>query len=201
MTLWVIRVDIAMSAAWSAIHNTGHYHIRLRPVCLPPSCARSANNGHSRRSSRIRASVDRATHDARSCTRRAGIPTATNLRGMCCQDAEPGFGLIAVWRKTAQGRRSADRRPSDGKIKAAACGTVGRQNRTNRSDSWRSVRESMTACGFAQLIEQSKLCAPRVFRLKLRQAQGHDRLARRCRTAAGPSRLALCTTGVAGLRP
>jgi len=128
--LGVIRVDIAMSAAWSAIHNTGHYHVRLRPVCLPPSCTRSANNGHSRRSSRIRASVDRATHDARSCTRRVGIPTATNLRGMCCQDAEPGFGLIAVWRKTAQGRRSADRRPSDGncavEIGQFYCGTRGR---------------------------------------------------------------------------
>jgi len=37
-------------------------------------------------------------------------------------------------------------------------------------------------------------------RLKLQQAQSHDRLARRCRTAAGPSRLALCTTGAAGLR-
>jgi hypothetical protein len=107
--LGVIRVDIAMSAAWSAIHNTGHYHVRLRPVCLPPSCTRSANNGHSRRSSRIRASVDRATHDARSCTRRVGIPTATNLRGMCCQDAEPGFGLIGSLAKDRAG--SAERRP------------------------------------------------------------------------------------------
>jgi hypothetical protein len=124
-----------------------------------------------------------------------------NLQGDCRLALGLVFYLIAVLRRIAQDRRRAHRRPSDGKIKAAACGTVGRQNRTNRSDSWRSVRESMTACGFAQLIEQSRLCAPRVFRLKLRQAQGHDRLARRCRTAAGPSRLALCTTGVAGLRP
>jgi hypothetical protein len=43
--LWVIRVHIAMSALSSAIHNTGHYHVRPRPVCLSPSCARSANNG------------------------------------------------------------------------------------------------------------------------------------------------------------
>jgi hypothetical protein len=115
--IWVIRVDITMCAAWSAIHNTGHYHVRLRPVWLPPSCARSANNGHSRRSSRVPASVDRATHDARSYTRRVDIATATNLHAMSCRDAEPGFCLIAVWRRTAQDRRGAHRRPSEGKIK------------------------------------------------------------------------------------
>lgn len=43
----VIRVDIAMSALSSAIRNTGHYHVRPRPLRLPPSCARSENNGHS----------------------------------------------------------------------------------------------------------------------------------------------------------
>ncbi|MFL6823527.1 MAG: hypothetical protein ACJ8FA_13245 [Xanthobacteraceae bacterium] len=31
-----------MSDLSSAIHNTGHYHVRPRPVCLPSSCARSA---------------------------------------------------------------------------------------------------------------------------------------------------------------
>jgi hypothetical protein len=35
------RVDIAMSTARSAIHNTGHYHVRLRPVWLPLSCTGS----------------------------------------------------------------------------------------------------------------------------------------------------------------
>jgi hypothetical protein len=58
--VWVIRGDIAMSALSSAIHNTGHYHVRPRPVCLPPSCALSANNGHSRRSPCVLASVDLA---------------------------------------------------------------------------------------------------------------------------------------------
>src|SRR5579883_3142551 len=77
------------------------------------------------------------------------------------------FCPFAIWRGIAQERRGPNRRPSDGKIKAAACGTVGRQNSIARSDTWRSVRESMTACRFAQLIEQSKLCAPCVFRLKL----------------------------------
>ena len=47
--LWVIRVDMAMSALSSAIDGTGHYHVRPRPVCLWPSCVRSANNGHNRR--------------------------------------------------------------------------------------------------------------------------------------------------------
>jgi hypothetical protein len=36
------RVDIAMSGLSSAIHNTGHHHVRPRPVCLSSSCARSA---------------------------------------------------------------------------------------------------------------------------------------------------------------
>jgi hypothetical protein len=119
---------------------------------------------------------------------RFDISTATNLRGIRCRSAWSVFCPFAIWRGIAQERRGPNRGPSDGKIKAAACGTVGRQNSIARSDTWRSVRESMTACRFAQLIEQSRLCAPRVFRPKLQQARSHDRLARRCRTAAGPSR-------------
>jgi hypothetical protein len=38
-----------MSALTSAIHNTRHYHVRPRPVCLSSSCTGSANNGHSSR--------------------------------------------------------------------------------------------------------------------------------------------------------
>src|SRR5258708_33172885 len=68
LPVWVIRVDIAVSALSSAIYNTGHYSVRPRPVCLPPSCARSANNGHSRRSSCVLASLDLATRDARTVT-------------------------------------------------------------------------------------------------------------------------------------
>src|SRR6266487_6176826 len=63
-----IRIDIAMSALSSAIHSTGHYHVRPRPICLPLSCARSANNGHSRCSSCVLASLDLATRDARTVT-------------------------------------------------------------------------------------------------------------------------------------
>ena len=36
----VKSVDFGTSALASAIHNTGHYHVRLGPVCLAPSCAR-----------------------------------------------------------------------------------------------------------------------------------------------------------------
>jgi hypothetical protein len=56
--LWVMRDDIAMSALSSAIHNTGHYQVRPRPVCLPLSRAGSANNGHSRSSSCVLALLD-----------------------------------------------------------------------------------------------------------------------------------------------
>src|SRR6266566_4906763 len=41
----------------SAIHDTGYCHIQPRPVCLPSSCVRSANNEHSRRSPCVLASV------------------------------------------------------------------------------------------------------------------------------------------------
>jgi len=32
-----------MSALSSAVDNTGHYHVRPRPVCMSPSYVRSAN--------------------------------------------------------------------------------------------------------------------------------------------------------------
>jgi len=189
-----------MSALLSAIHNTGQCHIRRRAARLSSSCIRFAISRPQPPQLLRPAWVDLANM---TC-----CATAKGPHNRCNESAPKllprcfaCFCQIAIWRRIAWERRRANHRPSDGKIKAAACGTVGRQNRTNRSGSWRSVRESMTACGFAQLIEQSKLCAPRVFRPKLQQARSHDRLARRCRTAAGPSRLALCTTGAAGLRP
>jgi hypothetical protein len=126
--------------------------------------------------------------------------TATTLPRLLCRGAWSEFCLIAIWRSAAQERRGAEHRPSDGKIKGARCAAVGRQNSIDRSDTWRSVRESMTACRFAQLIEQSRLCAPRVFRL------GHSRhrAITVWRAAAGPpqppSRLALCTTDACGSR-
>ena len=104
-----------MSALSSAIHNTGHYHVRPRPVCLPPSCARSANNGHSRRSSCVLASLDLVTRDARTVTN--GL--AYRLPQTCDRSAAGVLGLvscsIAVWRRTSQERRGPDCRPSEGK--------------------------------------------------------------------------------------
>jgi len=66
--LWVIRVDIAMSALSSAIHNIGHYH---------------ANNGHNRRSSCVLASLDLATRDARTVTNDA----AYRLQQTCARSS------------------------------------------------------------------------------------------------------------------
>jgi hypothetical protein len=60
--------DAMSMAAWGSFAST----LPCRPsrplsttpdiTTLPPSCARSANNGHSRRSSRVPDSVDRARH-------------------------------------------------------------------------------------------------------------------------------------------
>jgi hypothetical protein len=88
--LWVIRVDIVMSALSSAIHKSGHYHVRPRPRLLAVFLCRSANNGHSRCSSCVLASLDLATREARAVTKRFGISTATNLRRICCR----GVGLV-----------------------------------------------------------------------------------------------------------
>jgi hypothetical protein len=46
-----------------------------------------------------------------------GISTATNLHEICCQGAWSGFCSIAIWRRGAQERRGAGRRPPYGKIK------------------------------------------------------------------------------------
>jgi hypothetical protein len=43
--VWVNRVDIAMSASSSAIHNTGHHHVRARPVSLSPACGKMQSTG------------------------------------------------------------------------------------------------------------------------------------------------------------
>jgi len=53
---------IAMFDLSSAIHKTGHYHVRPRPVGLLPSCVRSANNGQNRHSSCALASLDLRRH-------------------------------------------------------------------------------------------------------------------------------------------
>jgi hypothetical protein len=44
---WVIRVIIAMSALSSAIHNTGHYHVRPRPLGAGSSAQTAGFGGFS----------------------------------------------------------------------------------------------------------------------------------------------------------
>jgi hypothetical protein len=134
-----------MSALSSAIHSTGHYHVRPRPICLPLSCARSARNGHSRCSSCVLALLDLATRDARTVTN----DSAYRLQQTCERSAAGvlvWFCSIEVWRRAAQQRRGAERRPSDGKIKGARCAPVGRQKSIDRSDTPHEVQESTTAC-------------------------------------------------------
>ena len=48
----------ATSALASAIHSTGHYHVRLGPVCLAASCARIAYDRRNRGSSGGLSSID-----------------------------------------------------------------------------------------------------------------------------------------------
>jgi hypothetical protein len=115
VTYGSIRVDIAMSAISSAIHNTGHYHVRPRPVCLSRSCFRSAKNRHSR-SSCVLASLDLATRD----TRAAAKEPASRLQRSCAEPAARVLGLIFSDRSLAKGRAGmagADRRSNDGKKK------------------------------------------------------------------------------------
>ena len=128
-----------MSHLSSAIHNTGHYHARARPVCSSSSCARSANNGHSRRSSRVLASLNLATRDARAVTNESAYrlqrTCAESAAGMLCLvfvRSQFGAGQRRIW-----GRRP---RPSDGKIKGARCGQVGEVKKSGISASCGDVR-------------------------------------------------------------
>jgi hypothetical protein len=89
---------------------------------LSSSCARSANNGAQQPQLLRLALLDLATPDARAFTK----DSTYQLQRTCAESAAGVLGLvfrpIAVWRRTAQERRGANRRPSDGNIKAARCG-------------------------------------------------------------------------------
>lgn len=50
---------------------------------------------------------------------------------------------------------------SDGKIKAAGCGTVGRLKSVAGSAPWREAQPGATACQLAQLIGLARFRAPR----------------------------------------
>jgi hypothetical protein len=106
------------------------------------------------------ASFDLATRDARTVTK----DSAYRLQRTCERSVAgcwSGFFSIAVWRRAALERRGADRRPSDGKIKAARCGAVGRLKSAGRSDSWHEARFCTTACAFGQPVGKPRLRAPR----------------------------------------
>jgi hypothetical protein len=79
-----------MSALSSAIHNAGHYHVRPRPVCLSPSCARSANSEHSRRGSCVwlRSIWRHVTHVRSPKIRHIDC---NEPAGICCRGAWSGF--------------------------------------------------------------------------------------------------------------
>jgi hypothetical protein len=108
----------------SAIHNNGHYYVRPRPVCLSLSCARSAKNRHSRRSSCVLASLDLATRDARAATQELGISTATNLRRTRRQSAWSDFfsdrSLAKDSAGTARSRPPTERWQDQSKLAFAA---------------------------------------------------------------------------------
>src|SRR5467141_3037570 len=57
-------------------------------------------------------------HDARAARQRVDIAAAMSLHGNCCLSASPGSCQIATLRRIMRDWRGADRRPSDGKIKA-----------------------------------------------------------------------------------
>jgi hypothetical protein len=110
-----------MSDLSPAIHNIGHYHVRPRPVCLSPSCARSANNGHGRRSTCtwLRSIWRHVTHARLPKIRRIDCnELARNLLPGCLVWFLSDRSLAKACAGTAGGNR----RPSDGKIKAAMCG-------------------------------------------------------------------------------
>jgi hypothetical protein len=89
-----------MSVFSSAIDNTGHYHVRPRHVSLSPSCARSANNGHSYRSSCVVASLDLATRYARAVTKDSGY----RLQRTCAESDAGVLGLVFFDRSWANDR-------------------------------------------------------------------------------------------------
>ena len=81
---WVIRVDLAVFALLSAIHNTGHYHVRPRAACLSSSCVRFAINRHSRRNS-LRLDLGRSGEpDVPARPPKVCTTTATSLHRNCC---------------------------------------------------------------------------------------------------------------------
>src|SRR3974390_2136665 len=78
-----------MSALTSAIHNTGHYQVRLVARFLRPFCKRLAQPPAAPASG-----IARFGDTSRTCGRqRFGMSTAANLRETCCRDIASEFLL------------------------------------------------------------------------------------------------------------
>jgi len=92
---------------------------------------------------------------------RFDISTATNLRGIRCRSAWSAFCPFTIWRGIAQERRGPNRRPSDGKIKGARCGPVGRRKSEEVSAACNEVHFWLAACDFPQAFASSWIPAPR----------------------------------------
>ena len=124
--LRVNRVDFATSALASAIHNTGHHHVRLRPVCwlLPAPGLLTTGTAVAAPAFCPRPAKRHELHPRSTKTPDINCAkSARNLLAFCLS----WFCPIAVWRRIAQNRRGADHRPLDSRIKGARCAAVGRQ--------------------------------------------------------------------------
>jgi hypothetical protein len=150
-----------MSAVSYAIHNTRHYRAGLRPICLSPFCGRSANNGRSYRIPCILSSIDLATRDACAVNKDSADRLQQTCAEPCSRDARSLFCLIAFWRRFERDWRGGDRRPTERKIKAAACGAVGRRKSEEVSAACNEVHFWLAACDFPQAFASSWIPAPR----------------------------------------
>src|SRR5215468_2018777 len=110
-----------MSALLSAIHNTGNYRVRARPVCLSPCCVRSASNGQNQSSS-LRRGVARL---ANMMHLRSPTKLAQRLQYVCTETAARPLRLVFADRNLAKdGAGLARRRAPTGRwrVKAAPPG-------------------------------------------------------------------------------
>jgi hypothetical protein len=181
-------------------------------IGLSPSCVRSVTNGHSRRSSRVLASIDLAnmTHVRPPKSRHSG----------CNESARkllPGrFAWFLPDRNLAKyGAGPAGHRPPTArwqdkrrKVRPGRRAEEGRNISILQRGAFsaRSVRFSAIPCKITDsrtshaetACRQEPVCRGCAV---TPDTPSHDRLACRCRTAAAPSRLALCATGSAASRP
>jgi hypothetical protein len=106
-------------------------------------------------------------------------------------------------------RRFTESRPAYGRIKAARCGPVGRLKKVGTSGPWHDVHfetqpaffQNRNKISVRRTSHSKPSCARPTDASPMSRHTSHDRLDHRCRTTAGPSRLALRAPGSAGSRP